>query len=152
MACRRVVTARQMTAARLMVVDGMSAYRALSQAGYARSTARMFGMLLRGSWGLREAIRLEQESHQHYLRPAPGRRRRYDRRSVARAVQTYCGTEDRDSTSNVWLHKLHRDTKHCQAIAGGKPMRPARCSLCRGPLEGKDHWCPHCQRIEKGVT
>ena len=147
MACRRAVTARQMRAARL-IVDGKSAFEALMEAGYSRWTARAFGKLLRGSWGLREAIRLEQESQQHYLRPAPARRRRYDRRPVAQAVQMYCGFEDRDSITNVWLHKMHRDVQRCQAIAEGKPIRPTRCSRCRGPLEGKDRWCVNCQRIE----
>ena len=147
MALRKIVNARQMDAARLLV-SGVSAYRALTQVGYSRWTARNFGSLLRSSWGLREAIRLEQESQQHYLRPAPARRRRYDRRPVAQAVQSYCGVEDRDSTSNVWLHELHGNTQRCQAIAEGRPQVPLRCSRCRGPLEGKDHWCPNCQRIE----
>jgi hypothetical protein len=26
-----------------------------------------------------------------------------------------------------------------------------RCSICRGPLEGNDRWCPKCQRIEAGI-
>jgi hypothetical protein len=146
-AVRKIVNSRQMAAARLLV-SGVSAYRALTQVGYSRWTARNFGALFRSSWGLREAIRLEQESQHHYLRPAPARRRRYDRRPIAQAVQTYCGAEDRDSISNVWLHKLHREAKRCQAIAEGRIPTPVRCSVCRGPLEGKDRWCPNCQRIE----
>jgi len=105
-----------MTSARLMVVHGASAYRALSQAGYARSTARQFGMLLRGSCGLREAIRLVQDETSHYLKPAPARRRRHDRRPVANAVLNYCGPEDRDSLSNTRLHNLHADSKRFKGI------------------------------------
>jgi len=147
MAVRKVVTTRQMAAARLLV-NGVSAYRALTQVGYSRWTARNFGALLRSSWGLREAIRLEQESQRHYLRPAPARRRRYDRRPIAQAVRTYCGAEDSDSISNGWLHKMHQDTQRFQAIAEGRAFVPLLCSVCRGPLEGKDRWCPGCQRIE----
>jgi hypothetical protein len=150
MACRRVVTARQMTAARLMVVEGFSAYRALVAAGYARSTSRAFGMLLRGSWGLREALRLAVEQSAGHLVARPVRKRnRYDRRPLAQAVQLYCGVEDRNSVSNVWLHKLYRESQRCEAIATAKPLRPTRCSRCRGPLEGKDRWCVNCQRIEQ---
>jgi hypothetical protein len=119
-AVRKIVNARQMAAARLLV-NGASAFRALTEVGYSHWTARNFGALLRSNWGLREALRLEQESQQHYLRPAPARRRRYDRRPVAQAVRSYCGVEDRDSTSNVWLHKLHGNTQRCQAIAEGGP-------------------------------
>jgi hypothetical protein len=148
MACRRVVTVRQMAAARLMVVEGMSAYRALRQAGYARSTARAFGMLLRGSWGLREAIRLTLDQSGQFLVARPVRKRKkYYRRPLAQAVQMYCGVEDRDSISNVWLHKMHRESQRCQAIAEGRVFVPMHCSVCRGLTEGNDHWCPRCQRI-----
>lgn len=146
-AVRKIVNARQMAAARL-IIGGVSAYRALTQVGYSRWTARNFGALLRSSWGLREAIRLEQESQQHYLRPAPARRRRYDRQSVAKAVLAFCGAEDRDSTSNVWLHKLYLDTKRLQAIAEGRAFVPLHCSVCRGLTEGQDLWCHRCQRVE----
>src|SRR6266851_1159940 len=99
MACRRVVTARQMTAARLMVIEGISAYRALTQAGYARSTARMFGMLLRGSWGLREALRIVQQDAGHHLTPRPSRKRkRYDRRPVALAARQYVAPDIQAAT------------------------------------------------------
>jgi hypothetical protein len=87
MACRRVVTARQMMAARLMVLEGMSAYRALCQSGYAHSTARMFGMLLRGSWGLREALRIARDESGRYLAAHPVRKRKYDRRPLALNVR-----------------------------------------------------------------
>lgn len=148
MAVRKIVNTRQMAAARLLV-SGASGYRALTQVGYSRWTARNFGALLRSSWGLREAIRLEQESQQHFLLPAPARRRRYDRRPIAQAVQSYCGTEDRDSVTNVWLHKLRQTEQRCQKIAEGRTFVPVRCSVCRGPLEGKDRWCPRCLRVER---
>jgi hypothetical protein len=147
MAVRKVVNARQMTAARLLV-GGESFYRALIHVGYSRWTARNPSALLRSSWGLREAIRREQEAQQHYFRPAPTRRRRYDRRPVASAVRMYAGPEDRDSVSNTWLHKLHAEGKRAQAIAEGRPMLPKQCSRCRGPLEGRDHWCPNCRCAE----
>jgi hypothetical protein len=149
MACRRVVTARQMTTARLMVVEGMSAYRALCKAGYARSTARMFGMLLRGSWGLREAIRLTLEQTGKFLVARPVRKRKYDRRPLALNVHQYVASYLQAVPTNTLLHKLHTEDRRCQAIADGSPLLPLRCSVCRGPLEGKDRWCPNCRRIER---
>jgi hypothetical protein len=151
MAVRRVVNSRQMAAARLLVC-GESAYRALTRVGYSRWTARNFGALLRSSWGLREALRLEQESQRHYLRPPPTRRRRHDRRPVSNTVVTYCGREDRDSISNSWLHKLHADEKRLQALAEERTTVPLRCSVCRGLTEGQDRWCPNCHRIERKLS
>jgi len=146
-ACRRVVTARQQRAAQLLL-DGESAYRALMAAGYSRWTARNFGALLRSSWGLREAIRREQESRKHYFRPASARRRRYDRRAIANAVLNYCGSEDRQAVTNAGSHWLHEQGRKAMTIAESKLWLPARCSICGGATEGNDHWCPRCQRIE----
>jgi hypothetical protein len=152
MACRRVVTARQMTAARLMVVEGMSAYRALCRAGYASSTARVFGRLLRGSWGLREAIRLTQEQEGRCLVARPVRKRnRYDRRPLALNVRQYVAADIQVLTTNTALLKQYATAKRTDAIAHGRSLLPVRCSLCRSPLEGQDRWCPNCQRCEKSV-
>ena len=148
MAVRRVMNARQMTAARL-IVDGHSGFRALRAAGYSHWTARNFGALLRSSWGLREAIRQEQESREHHLGLGPARRRRYDRRPVTRAVLNYCGREDRQSVTNRPVHWLHEQERHCQAVREGEPLFRVRCSACKRLTEGQDLWCPNCQRIEK---
>jgi hypothetical protein len=75
MACRKAVTARQIRAAQLLL-DGKSAYRALAEAGYSRWTARGFGKLLRGSWDLREAIRLALAESGRFLVARPVRRRK----------------------------------------------------------------------------
>lgn len=150
MACRRVVTVRQMTAARLMVIEGLSAYRALSQAGYARSTARMFGRLLRGSWGLREALRLVLEQSGRYLVARPIRKReKYDRRSLSLNMREYVAPYLQAATTNTFLYKLHAEKMRCQTSAEGRPLIPTHCSVCRGRLEGKDRWCPNCRRIEE---
>jgi hypothetical protein len=148
MAVRRIVNARQMMAAR-MIVDGQSAYRALRAAGYSHWTARNFGALLRSSWGLREAIRQEQESRHHYLRPGPARRRRYDRGPVANAVRDYCLPEDRGAVSNSSVRWLYEQERKCRAIKEGKLTLPVHCSVCGRRTEGNDHWCPNCQRIER---
>ena len=149
MAIRKVVTSKQMKAAQLLI-DGESAFRALTAAGYSRWTARNFGALLRSSWGLREAIRQAQESRQQYLRPSPARRRRHDRRPVANAVLNYCCLpEDRKAVTNTPVHWLHEQDLKARAIAEGKPLLPIRCSVCGGRLEGKDRWCPNCGRIER---
>ena len=149
MACRRIVTTRQMKAANLMVVQGLSAYRALYQSGYARTTARNFGKLLRGSWGLREAIRLALAEPGRFLVARPVRRRKkYDRRRLALNVSQYVGTDLQAIPVNTFLHKLHAETRRCDGIMSVHSRFPTRCSLCRGPLEGKDRWCPNCRRTE----
>ena len=149
MACRRVVTARQMKAANLMVVEGLSAYRALCQVGYAKSTARNFGKLLRGSWGLREAFRLTLAESGRFLVACPVRRRKkYDRRPLALNVSQYVGADIQALHGNKFLQKLHAETKRCKDIVQRQPHVPTRCSICRGPLEGQDRWCPNCRRIE----
>src|SRR5215831_6915173 len=125
MACRRIVTARQMKAAHLMVVEGLSAYRALCQVGYARSTARNFGKLLRGSWGLREALRLTLAESGRFLVSRPARRRKkHDRRPLALNVNQYVATDMQALRRNTFLDKLHAETKRCSDVAQGLPLSP----------------------------
>lgn len=149
MACRKTVTERQMRAAQ-MLIDGKSAYRALIAAGYSRWTARAFGKLMRGSWGLRQAILEEQERRRECMIPRPARRRRdkYSRRAVAQSVQMFCTADVQASSTNAGTRYYEEQASKARAIAEGRPMRPTRCSVCRGPLEGKDRWCPNCLRIE----
>ena len=149
MACRHIVTTRQIKAANLMVVEGLSAYRALCQSGYARSTARNFGKLLRGSWGLREAIRLTQvESGRHLVARPIRKRKKYDRRPLALNVSQYVAADLQTLRDNTFLHKLHAETRRCNDIMSIHSRVLTRCSLCRGALEGKDRWCPNCYRRE----
>ena len=132
-----------------MLLEGKSAFRALTEAGYSRWTARAFGKLLRGSWGLREAIRLSLEQTGRFLVGRPVRKRnRYDRRSLALNVLQYVAADIQAVPTNSFLHKLHANGKRAREIAEDKNLFPLRCSLCRGPLEGMDRWCPNCQRIE----
>lgn len=153
MACRRIPSARHMQAAKLLV-DGESGYRALRQAGYSHWSSRNFGLVLRHSWGLREAIRLEQERRREYLVPRPARRRRdkYSRRAVSNAVRQYVAADIQASSSNTFLRKLYAEGKRAQGIAERQTLIPRRCSVCRGPLEGKDRWCPNCHRMETAAT
>jgi hypothetical protein len=148
LACRKAVTVRQMRAAQRLL-EGKSAFRALTEAGYSRWTARAFGKLLRGSWGLREAIRLSLEQTGRYLVARPARRRRYDRRSLALNVHQYVASDTQALPTNTFLRKQHTTGQRAQAIANGRPLVPVRCSLCLGPLEGSDRWCANCQRIER---
>jgi hypothetical protein len=151
MACRKAITARQMRAAQ-MLLEGKSAFRALTEAGYSRWTARAFGKLLRGSWGLREAIRLSLEQTGRYLVGRPVRKRnRYDRKSLALNVLHYVAADIQAIPTNSTLHKLHANGKRGQEIAVAKNPFPIQCSICRGPLEGKDRWCVRCERIESGI-
>ena len=153
MACRRIVTAKHQAVARLLV-DGESGYRALRQCGYSHYSARNLGLVLRHSWGLRQAILEEQERRKQYLvpRPARGRRDRFSRRGVAQAVRQFVASDIQAATTNAFLQRLQSETKHAQAIAEGQPSIPERCSVCRGPLEGNDRWCPNCQRGEKSLS
>jgi hypothetical protein len=147
LACRKAVTARQIRVAQLLI-EGKSAYRALIDAGYSRWTARSFGKLLRGSWGLREAIRLKLAQEGRYLVARPVRKRKkYDRRPLALNVRQYVAPDIQAATTNTFLHKLHTDGQRAQTIATGKILLPVRCSRCRGLTEGKDFWCPSCQRV-----
>jgi len=135
-----------------MLLEGKSAYRALTEAGYSRWTARAFGKLLRGSWGLREAIRLSLEQTGRYLVGRPVRKRnRYDRRSLALNVLRYVAADIQAVPTNSSIHKLHANSKRAQEMGEDKNPFPLRCSLCRGPLEGRDRWCPSCQRVEPGL-
>ena len=149
MPCRKIVTAKHMQVARLLI-DGESGYRALRQAGYSHWSSRNLGLVLRHSWGLREAVRRAEERSGQYLIPRPVHRRRdkYARRGVANAVRQYVTADIQGATTNTLLHKLHASAKHAEAIAEGKYVHAIRCSLCRGLTEGQDHWCPCCQRIQ----
>ena len=152
MACRRVVTAKHLAVARLLV-DGESGYRALRQCGYSHFSARNPGLVLRHSWGLRQAILEEQERRRQYFVPRPARKRRdkYSRRAVAQAVKQYVAPYLQTASTNTFIHKLHASEERLQALADGRASVRLRCSICRGPLEGNDRWCPKCQRIEAGI-
>jgi hypothetical protein len=105
-------------------------------------------MLLRGSWGLREALRIAQDKSGRSLAARPVRRRKYDRRPLALNVRQYVAADLQAATTNTFLDSLHAETKRAQAMAEGRSCLPMRCSRCRGPLEGRDRWCPNCQRTE----
>jgi hypothetical protein len=139
------LTLRQLRAAWGIVV-GRSQREALLRAGYSATSARCPGVLIRTSWGLREAIRILQELRQEYISDPP-KRRKYARRPTAKNVLNYCVPEDRDAWGNGLVQKLYRDELKAKQIAQGLPMR-SRCSHCGGLTEGKDYWCPRCQRIE----
>src|SRR5690348_10233058 len=94
---RSWVSAKQRHAAKLLL-DGMSGYRALLEAGYSRWTARKVGYLLRRSWGLRQAILEEQQARDLHLRPAP-KRKKYDRRATALTIQSTVFPENASSYS-----------------------------------------------------
>lgn len=149
MACRRIVADKHRSVARLLLA-GESGYRALRQCGYSRYSARNFGLVLRHSWPLRQAILEEQQLRNEYLIPRPVRIRRdkYARRAVARSVQTFCVPDVQSATTNAGTRYYEEQARKARAIAGGRPMRSTRCSVCRGILEGKDRWCPNCLRIE----
>jgi hypothetical protein len=152
MACRRIVTAKHKAVAQLLVA-GESGYRALRQCGYSHYSARNFGLVLRHSWPLRQAILEEQERRREYLIPRPARPRRdkYARRAVAQSVRMFCAADVQAATTNAPTRYHEEQARKARAIAEGRPLQSTRCSLCRGPLEGSDRWCPNCMRVEAGI-
>ena len=142
MACRKVITAKHMAVARLLV-DGESGYRALLRAGYSHWSSRNLGLVLRHSWGLREAIRREEERRSQCLIPRPARRRRdrYARRAVATAVRTYCVPEFQAGTTNAAIRDYEKSARMAQRIAAGlpakseEPKKMARCPSCGGVVD-----------------
>jgi len=150
-------------AARLLL-DGESAYAAMTRAGFSKWTARKFTEVLTRSWLLREAIREEQERRGKYLNnPAPKqpkRPRRWDRRPIALAVTEYVTRPGEADDNARFVQKLHEDSKWGQKLnkyekgeLAEPPTRAAvlrpRCRACGGRLEGQDRWCPQCQRYER---
>jgi hypothetical protein len=138
---RSWISAKQRHAAKLLL-DGMSGYRALMEAGYSRWTARKPAYLLRRSWGLRQALVEEQQARNQRLRPAP-KRRKYDRRPTALAIQSYCFPENGTSFSNVPIHRLYDDTQRFQRLTDGLPAKQAQ----KPPAFMADMThCPECGR------
>jgi len=150
MVSRKIVTDKHRTIARLLL-SGESFYRALRQCGYSRASARNPKLVLAHCWGLRQAILEAQKVSCQYFRVPPVRKRRHDLRPVARFAVTHCNANFEETVSNRGLRDYFAAERKGARIAEGRPMLPMRCSLCRGPLEGKDRWCPNCQRIESQV-
>ena len=98
MAKRRVVTIRQRKAARLLL-SGYSGVKALREAGFGRSYARNLGRALARSWGLREAIREEDESQGWNPRLRRERKHTYDKRRTAHAILQIALPPEADSPS-----------------------------------------------------
>src|SRR5438309_12101654 len=112
-----------------MLLEGKSAFRALTDAGYSRWTARAFGKLLRGSWGLREAIRLSLEQTGRYLVARPVRKRNgNDRRSLALNVLRYVATDSQADSTNSSLHKQQTNEKRGDVIVESGRLAPERRS------------------------
>lgn len=146
MVSRRVVTEKHRFIAKLLL-SGESYYRALRQGGYSHYSARNPRLVLAGCWGLRQAIVEAQKASSLCFRVQPARKRRHDRRPVARFAVTHCHANFEETVNNQGVRDYYAVEKKAAQIAEGKPMLPNRCSLCRGPLEGRDRWCPNCQRI-----
>jgi hypothetical protein len=144
---KRVIGAKHLRAAQLIVLDGYSGYRALVKSGFSPWTARNFSRLLRECWALRAAIEMVQNETKIYLDPAKVRRRRYQRKPVVEAVRKYVFQPGSEWT-NSGPRYMYQQERKCRALEEGTPRLPVRCSVCRGPLEGKDRWCPACQRVE----
>jgi hypothetical protein len=147
MVSRKVITDKHRAVARLLL-GGTSFYRALLQCGYSRASARNPKLVLAHCWGLRQAIVEAQKASSLYFRVPPARKRRHDRRPVARFAVAHCNGNSSETSSNQGVREYYTAEKNSARIAEGKPMLPKCCSLCRRPLEGQDGWCPRCKRVE----
>lgn len=145
--CRRVIGAKHLRAAQLLVLEGRSGYRALVESGFSPWTARNFSRLLRECWLLRAAIEMVQNETKLYLDLAKIRARRYQRKPIVEAVRRYTG-DSASEWNNAGQRLTYRQERMCKAWTSGKLERPVRCSHCGGLTEGQDHWCPNCLRIE----
>lgn len=109
------------------LVDGLTKYQAAINAGFPPSTAKNMGYLYSRSWGLRTAIEWAYQARRDQFNKVPREvsSRRYMRRAVA------------------------RDRGLMASLPGkARPMDlPRFCHFCRGPLEGRDLWCPNCQKV-----
>jgi hypothetical protein len=148
MVSRRIVTDKHRTIARLLL-GGESFYRALRQCGYSKASARNPKLVLAHCWGLRQAVVEAQKESNLYFRVLPARKHKHDRRAVARFAVTHCNANFGETVSNQGVREYVAAEKKAAQIAEGKPMLPSRCSWCKGPLEGRDRWCPNCQRVER---
>ena len=146
--CRRVIGAKHLRAAQLIVLEGWSGYRALVESGFSPWTARNFSRLLGECWALRAAIEMVQNETKTYLDPAKVRRRRYQRKPIVEAVRKYVFQTGSERT-NSGPRYFYQQERACRALEEGMPPVLLLCSVCRGPLEGQDHWCPRCQRANQ---
>lgn len=161
---RSWISAKQRHAAKLLM-DGLTGFQALRQAGYSKWTARKVGYLLRRSWGLRQAILEEQAARNIRLVPAP-KRKKYGPRSVTIDIQNYCFPENAKSYSNSHVQKLYDDTRRVERIVEGLPPKeipqpPAfmadmtRCPECGRSISRRqlflgqsgNYVCPRCAGV-----
>jgi hypothetical protein len=147
MGSRKIVSDKHRSVAKLLL-NGESYYRALKQAGYSHNSAKNPKLVLEHCWGLRQAIVEAQKASSLYFRVPPERKRRHDRRAVARFAVAHCTGNLEETGTNQGVREYYATEKKAARIAEGLPLLPKRCSLCRGPLEGRDGWCPNCMRSE----
>jgi hypothetical protein len=146
MVSRKIVTDKHRTIAKLLL-GGASFYRALRECGYSRASARNPKLVLEHCWGLRQAVLEAQKTSSLYFRVPPVRKRRHDRRPVARFASTHCNANFEETVSNQGVRYYYAVEKQVATIVEGRPLLPRCCPVCRGPLEGGDGWCVRCQRI-----
>lgn len=141
MARKPVVTERHMVAARLLL-NGETCTRALRAAGFGKASSRRFGCLYRESAPLRKAIAMEMETRKLAL-PEMKVRASYSRKALVDAIRDYgCFGND----SNIPALRQHEQELVCRKISEGT-WKPDNCPTCYARLEGKDRWCPRCQKV-----
>jgi hypothetical protein len=119
---------------------------ALLRAGYAPSTARVPAYAVRRIMGLRESVRILADLRGDSLRLPPPTKR-YPRREALKSILDSADPR-LPGMDNKQVAALHRNAMNAERIAQGLPVRPVRCLVCGGRLEGVDNWCPGCQRCQ----
>ena len=144
MACRKIVADKHRRAV-VMMLAGVSQYRALRQAGYSHYSARCPRLVFKHSWPLRQALIEAQEERQHYLRPHPPRRKKYDRRTLALTAVAYCQRDFQEANTAAGIREYDKSARTAQAIAAGKPLpqlkpqdRMTICQRCYRSVREKD--------------
>lgn len=130
MAKRKIVSARQRNAARLLL-RGFSGVRALREAGYGRSYSRNLGRALRRSWGLRQALREEAQAMGGWRARLRPERKRYDHRRVARSVQKWALYEEYDAPPGFAIPEVRREFADLEKRLKLSATRTQSCQLCR---------------------
>jgi hypothetical protein len=120
MVSRKVVTDKHRTIAKLLL-SGESFYRALRQCGYSRASARNPKLVLAHCWGLRQAILEAQKASSMYFRVPPARKRRHDRRPVARFTVAHCNGHFEETASNRGVREYIAAEKIAERINKGLP-------------------------------
>jgi hypothetical protein len=154
-----------------LIAQGMRPRLAMRQAGFSESTAKKWAEVARRSRWIRQQIEdgnvlnqvrevlkaylsdqqiwkvfEEARSRNRHILNRVTQQPRAPRKSIARFLQKYRGM------NNTETRNYHRSEAQASTVSKrihGEETLAVRCSVCHGPVEGRDLWCPNCQRCER---